>query len=87
MADASLYPNIVLTSQTIGGNGFQVHGIFPSFVAAVKHMAKDEQFSESLTSMVVRDAEHTEELYEFVRSQKDGTEVYWTVSKQPIRME
>lgn len=80
--------NIVLTSQVIGCNdGFNVHGIFPSFTAAIKHIVKDENMTNDLLEYMIQDVSECKVNYEFTRPQSNGSEVHWCASIQPIRNE
>lgn len=80
--------NIVLTSQKIGcADGFNIHGIFPCFVSAVRHMAKDENMTDYLLEYIIQEVSECKVSFEFTRPQLDGSEVHWCASVQPIRNE
>jgi hypothetical protein len=80
---------IVLTSQTLGSpDGFEIHGIFPSFSAASLHVAKDMismHHEEAIT--LFRTWKESNDKCEIVLTTFDDQEIHWCASRQPIRSE
>lgn len=85
----SLPSRIVLTSQTIGtiDGGFEVHGIFPSFAAAAKHVIKDSNFGEHKSNLILTQWDESEDKKEFSDYQLGDVDIHWCASIQPIRNE
>lgn len=84
-----LPPRIVLTSQTIGtkDEGFEVHGIFPSFIAAARHVIKDSNFNDHTSNLILTQWSQPGNKQEFSDYQMGDVDIHWCASVQPIRNE
>lgn len=85
---AALGEAVVLTSQLVSNaDGFEVHGIFPSFHAAGLHVVKDADLGPLAERRLLALWGGADRLYEYVGPGPDGRPTHWCASKQPIRCE
>lgn len=84
--EAAARPCIVLTSQLVeNADGFEIHGIFPSFNSAALHISKDADLGAVAESKLLRAWTRPGNLHEYVGPGNDGRATHWCASIQPVR--
>lgn len=88
--------SIVLKSHTIGSEGFEVHGIFPSFAACARHVEKDADLGpKRMAALLEKWVEGAEKheinerdlLRHALSDLASSPDVHWCASRQPRRDE
>lgn len=79
---------IVLTSQRVKApDGFEIHGTFPSFAAAVRHIIKDADLGSIRAGKLFAEWLETGDRYETVQTGYGSIDEHWCASRIPVRGE